>query len=68
MQQHHLVSVCGSGTCPTVFTTEGDDLVIQGYIPDAQTAASAPPGEARVIIPRALLGEAARRLLEQPTC
>jgi hypothetical protein len=58
-----LVTVCGSGACPTVYTTEDGDLIVQGYIPEPQVAEGVPSGEGRVAIPRELLHEAARRLL-----
>ncbi|ADP78382.1 hypothetical protein I6A60_31710 [Frankia sp. AgB1.9] len=63
MQPTPLVTVCGSGGCPTVFTTEDDAVIVQGYLPEPRLSEGVPTGEARVVIPRELLNEAARRLL-----
>jgi hypothetical protein len=63
MQLNSLVTLCGSGGCPTVYTTDGDEVIVQGYLPAGQTSQGVPEGEGRVIIPRELLREAARRLL-----
>jgi hypothetical protein len=63
MQLNSLVTVCGSGGCPTVYTTDGGEVIVQGYLPESQLSREAPMGEGRVIIPLDLLREAARRLL-----
>ncbi|MDT3441807.1 MULTISPECIES: hypothetical protein [unclassified Pseudofrankia] len=67
MRLKPVVSVCSSGSCPTVYAadddTDDDTLIVQGYIPPQHLAMDVPVGEGRVVIPRELLGEAARRLL-----
>jgi hypothetical protein len=57
-----VITLCGPGSCPTVYTTDGDTLLVQGY---AVTDRSVPDGELIVEIPRELLLEAARRIQEQ---
>lgn len=49
---------CGTGDCPTVFTTDRGTLAVQGYVVEHET----PSGEAVVEIPVALLKEALRAL------
>ncbi|EFC80336.1 hypothetical protein [Parafrankia sp. EUN1f] len=54
---------CGSFACPTVYTTDGDDLIVQGYVSPVQRGADeVPEGETRVRIPRQLLIDAAKWL------
>ncbi|MBB2940308.1 hypothetical protein FB565_000012 [Actinoplanes lutulentus] len=59
-----VASLCGSGTCPTVYRTDDDTdhVLVQGY---AATGVAVPKGELLVKIPRELLLEAARRIQEQ---
>ncbi|GAA2634035.1 hypothetical protein [Paractinoplanes durhamensis] len=57
-----LVTTCSGGSCPTVYRTDRDTVLIQGY---ATTAITPPDGELLVEIPRDLLLEAARRIQEQ---
>lgn len=54
-----VISLCGSGTCPTIYHTDRDTLLVQGY---AAADVAVPDGEFLVEIPRELLIEAARRL------
>jgi len=49
---------CGSGDCPTVYTTETGSIVVQGYLVDREV----PEGEGSVEIPAEILLEAARAL------
>ncbi|MGB3440433.1 MAG: hypothetical protein WBA97_16930 [Actinophytocola sp.] len=49
---------CGRDDCPTVFTADTGDIVVQGYVVDKQT----PDDEAVVKIPANVLREAARAL------
>lgn len=49
---------CGSGDCPTVYTTDRGTLAVQGYT----VARRVPDGEAVVEIPTEVLLEAARAL------
>lgn len=48
---------CGSGSCPTVYRTDRDTVLVQGY---ASTDLAVPDGELLVEIPEDLLLEAAR--------
>ncbi len=57
-----VISLCGSGTCPTVYRTGHDTVLVQGA---AATGITLPDGELLVEIPRELLLEAARRIQEQ---
>lgn len=57
-----VISLCGGGTCPTVYSTDRDTVLVQG---NAVTGISVPDGELLVEIPRELLLEAARRIQEQ---
>lgn len=57
-----VISRCGGGSCPTVYQTDRDTLLVQGY---AVADTTVPDGELLVEIPRELLLEAARRLQEQ---
>jgi hypothetical protein len=54
-----VVSLCGSGTCPTVYSTDRDTVLVQG---NAVTGPPVTGGELLVEIPRELLLEAARRI------
>jgi hypothetical protein len=57
-QSPHLSRIaggnCGRDDCPTVFTTDGGTVVIQGYDVDRKT----PAGESIVEIPLDVLKEA----------
>ncbi|OAA27082.1 hypothetical protein UG55_101098 [Frankia sp. EI5c] len=54
---------CNTSACPTIFTTDGTDLVVQGYIvPDRSGAGEVPAGETLVRIPRQLLLDAVQKL------
>lgn len=56
-------TACRGSGCPTVYTTESTDLVVQGYIvPDQRGAGEVPEGETLVRIPRQLLVAAMREL------
>jgi hypothetical protein len=57
-----VISRCGSGTCPTVYETDRDTVLVQGY---AVTGIAVPDGELLVEIPREFLLDAARRIQEQ---
>jgi hypothetical protein len=54
---HQLAwSPCGAGSCPTVFATDRDTIVVQGYAVAPSTAGvTIPEGELLVEIPRWLL-------------
>ncbi|MET7396950.1 hypothetical protein ABZS66_26050 [Dactylosporangium sp. NPDC005572] len=55
-------SLCGGGSCPTVYATDRDTVLVQG---NAVTGFAVPDGELLVEIPRDLLIEAARRIMAQ---
>jgi hypothetical protein len=57
-----VISLCGSGTCPTIYHTDRGTLLVQG---NAATGVTVPDGELLVEIPRELLLEAARRIQQQ---
>jgi hypothetical protein len=57
-----VITLCGGGTCPTVYVTDRDTVLVQG---GAVTGVTVPDGELLVEIPRQLLLEAARRIQEQ---
>lgn len=59
-----VTSLCGTGSCPSVYLTDRDTVVVQGLtVLDGR--ADLPDGEALVEIPMALLLEAASRV-ERP--
>ncbi len=52
----HVVSLCGTGTCPTVYQTDRGTLLIQGYAVSAEEAGiDLPAGELLVEIPTHLV-------------
>jgi hypothetical protein len=54
-----VASLCGSGSCPTVYRTDRGTLVVQGYtVTAAQADVDLPPGEQLVEIPAELLAAA----------
>ena len=54
-----VTKLCGGGSCPTVYRTDRDTYVIQGYVVAAETAGvDLPAGEQLVEIPAELLAEA----------
>lgn len=65
MQLVPLAQTCRAGACPTVFATEGGDVVVQGYIfPELSSMTAVPEGETLVRIPSELIVEAARLLTQ----
>jgi hypothetical protein len=53
-------SLCGSGTCPTVYSSNRDTVVVQGSLVTAEAAGvRVPDGEFLVEIPTNILMEAA---------
>lgn len=57
-----LITLCGGGSCPTVYRTDRDTVLVQGT---AATSVTVPDGELLVEIPKELLIEAARRIQQQ---
>ena len=56
-----VTTLCGGGTCPTVYRTDRNTLVIQGYTVTADRAGlDLPAGEQLVEIPVELLAAAAQ--------
>ncbi len=50
-----VATVCGGGTCPTVYRTDRGTFVVQGYALSAANAGiDVPPGEQLVEIPASL--------------
>jgi len=58
----HLVTVCGSGSCPTLYETNRGTYVVQGYVVGSDAGVDLPDGESLVEIPAELLAEAIRTL------
>jgi hypothetical protein len=56
-----VTSLCGSGTCPTIYESDRGTLIIQGYPVDAAHAGVVvPEGESLVEIPAELLAKLSR--------
>ena len=54
-----VTSLCGTGSCPTVYRTDRGTLVVQGYTVSAEQAdLDLPAGEQLVEIPMELLAAA----------
>jgi hypothetical protein len=63
MELVRVAGSCASQACPTVYSTENGDVVVQGLIvPDPAIEGGLPHGEATVRVPRQLLIDAAARL------
>jgi hypothetical protein len=58
----HLATVCGSGSCPTLYETDRGTYVVQGYVVGPDAGVEVPAGESLVEIPAELLAEAIRTL------
>ncbi|MCM4084776.1 hypothetical protein [Paractinoplanes hotanensis] len=60
-----IATLCGSSTCPTIYRTDRDTYVVQGYTVTGETAGlDLPPGEQLVEIPAGLLAEAMKAAAE----
>jgi len=56
-----VATMCGGGSCPTVYRTDRGTLVVQGYTVTADDVnMDLPPGEQLVEIPMDLLAAAMR--------
>jgi hypothetical protein len=56
---------CSGGECPTVYVTDRNTVVVQGYLLQPETAGiSLPDGEFLVEIPPGLLAEAVEGLAQ----
>lgn len=54
---------CDSAACPTIFATDRDTVVVQGYqVAPVDAGVDVPTGEFLVEIPRALLLDSSARL------
>ncbi|WP_307873210.1 hypothetical protein [Paractinoplanes ovalisporus] len=54
-----VTTLCGGGTCPTVYRTDRNTFVVQGYTVTAEAAGlDLPAGEQLVEIPAELIAEA----------
>jgi hypothetical protein len=58
----HLATVCGSGSCPTLYKTSRGTYVVQGFMVGSDVGVNPPAGETLVEIPAELLMEAVRTL------
>ena len=59
-----ITKICGGGSCPTVYSTDRNTFVVQGYTVTAETAGfDLPTGEQLVEIPAELLAEAVKAQL-----
>lgn len=57
----HVVTLCGNGTCPTVYRTDRGTYVIQGYpVQGDGLDIAVGPGELLVEVPAELLASAVR--------
>lgn len=57
-----VTSLCGNGTCPTVYRTNRDTVIVQGYaVSAAEAGVAVPEGELLVEIPADILRDAAQR-------
>lgn len=58
-----MAKLCAAGDCPTVYRTDRDTVVVQGYrVSAAEIGIDLPPDELLVEIPPELLAAAARTL------
>ena len=58
-QLDHLLTVCGNGTCPTLYRASQDSFVVQGYAVSAEDVGiDLPDGELLVEIPAELIRRA----------
>ncbi len=56
---HPVASLCGVGDCPTVYVTDRNTVVVQGYpLSPGDARMTVPSGESLVEIPRDLLAAA----------
>ncbi|WP_232344764.1 hypothetical protein [Actinoplanes awajinensis] len=63
LQAEMIAGVCVTGSCPTVYRTDRDSLVVQGYaVPGGVAGVDLPEGESLVEIPLHLLLDAARQI------
>jgi hypothetical protein len=61
LQLELVLTLCGGGSCPTVYQTNRGTFVVQGYAVDpARAGVDLPDGERLIEIPADLLQEAAR--------
>ena len=59
-----ITKICGGGSCPTVYRTDRNTFVVQGYTVTAENAGlDLPAGEQLVEIPAELLAEAVKAQL-----
>ena len=61
-----LAGRCGAGSCPTVYGTDRDSVVVQGYVVNGDDAGvEVPDGERLVEIPTEVLLAAADKIRDQ---
>lgn len=60
-----LITLCGGGSCPTIYGTDHDTVLVQGNVVAASSGVTISDGELLVEIPQELLLKAARRIQEK---
>jgi hypothetical protein len=45
-------SGCKGGSCPTIYKTDGGNIIVQGYVVTEQTGVDVPDGETLVELPK----------------
>jgi hypothetical protein len=59
---HLVISLCGGGSCPTIYRTDRGTVLVQG---DVATGVTVADGEALVEIPEELLLKAVQQLQQR---
>ncbi len=64
-EKGEMPQFCNGGSCPAAIITDGDDIIVQGYVPSASERGqlSGPAGEDFVKMPRAVFEKIARAVL-----
>ena len=65
MEMRFIAADCKLGGCPTLYATDRDTVVVQGFLitdPSALATLHLPPDESAVEIPRSLIVRAAAEL------
>lgn len=63
MRLTQVAVACADAGCPTVYNTDRDTVVVQGYaVPSAEAGIDVPAGELLVEVPRSLLIDCAAAL------
>ena len=64
-EKGEMPQLCNGGTCPAAILVEGDEVIIQGYVPSAseREQLTGPAGEDFVKMPRSVFERIARQVL-----